>query len=484
MSYYGKTKTSNPLLYVLGAVIVSLVVGAFVWLYGSQVGHEIWWAFRHIWPWATLALIIVGFTVFHALSKDNMVLGVIGSALTLAVVALGPALSGHYSMEKISHSNEITSTSPDDLSFRDRAPHAVASAVSSDTLGNVLGDATGTVKSIPAAGDTGEFTTSVVARGMFQGYEATQTITPPLFGGSTNKNVRFCEFSDDAKLRFGGAAPQNNLTRAIYWKTSPSTTLNRSDAFVVCDNDTPMVYAPLTKLKGFIAPHRVPAGVAIYNGKTGDLSIQENYEGPLPVYPASLAKTQRESTQHSSGVTDWLFSRAGYEPTGGDAYTEFDLASADGEKSLFLTPLKNRGDSSSIIALSTVESGAVKSGELNPLEVHEYPQGESRQSIGAVKAEITGNVLGGYKAQGLEVFEIIPRENGEWVASIGKSKSILYRATISSDGEIQLIEGEELTSDEEADTIGHTDKPLDQMTTEELSDLGKQIIDEIAKREG
>lgn len=499
-----------------GGILALLLLSGLLYLYGAQIGHGLWRFFRSAWTlFAVFALIGgIGFALhlprYKAAKKESrsraynysysapeyVSWGTIIAGSLLAIVAtVGFFTLGSY-LAKKPVADQIQVTEEAQPNFAERQPFDVASAVSSRTMGSTSGDATGVIKSVPA---TNDFSTSIVRRGMFKGYESIQQLSVAPFGSTRNGDVNFCQFSENAELRFGGAAPKNNLTRAIYSQTSPSTKARIDDAIFACEDGTPMIYAPLTKMEGFFFPHEVPGGVAIYNGTTGELKIVDEYEGDLPLYPVSIAEQQRESLTASGTFADYLFRRAGWEttekdsedPNGGNR-AEFSVSSSDHKTSYYVTPLTPRGASSSIVALGEVESDKqVKNGELNTFTVHRYPDGESRQANSAVAAAITGEILAGYKSNGLQVFEVIPVADGKWVATIGKDQSILYRAEIGADGSIilrdasgavvgtnaQPVEGEEPPAG--ADPTG---KPIEEMTNEELDALIKEASEELRDR--
>ncbi|WP_336659449.1 DUF11 domain-containing protein [Leucobacter sp. USHLN153] len=154
----------------------------------------------------------------------------------------------------------------------------------------------------------------------------------------------------------------------------------------------------------------------------------------------------------------------------------------------YVTPLNPRGTSASIVGIGTITGSTMEAGELNNYTVYRYPKGETRQANSAVADTITGSVLDGYKASGLTVFEVVPAADGNWVASIGKAQSILYRASIAPDGTIVLLEGDEPATAENAKQSGKPyakvtlAKPLAQMAADELHDLGDQVFAELAQR--
>lgn len=494
------SRSRVPASYSMAAGAVAfIVVGVLVWLWGAQLGHIIWSLARVAFP-SIVAGILVGLLVYLIGRTFDEGTGIVAGVVGFVVGLVGGLVIINGYLIPHQMAGEVKEQAAESMDFRQRAPYDVATAVSNRNLGETTGDTTGKLKSVAAEGDTGIYTVSVKRRGMFKGYETTQTLNVPLYGSTSAKNVKFCEFSENAGKRLGGAFPKNNLNRAIQWRTSPSTRIDSGDALVHCEDGTPMVYVPLTKLDSNpIFPKRVPAGVAVYNGKTGELAVKKEIDTDLPLYPQSLAEQQRESLTRSGSFFDWMFKRSGFEDTSKDEKdpnganrAEFGLASGDGSKQYYVTPLTSRGSSSSIIALGTIESdGVVKTGERKPYVVNRYQSGESRQANSAVASRITGEVLSGYRAAGLTVFEVIPSEDGTWTATVGKEQSVLYRAVIHPDGTIELLDakgnpvagdGDEKSEDGKKESTITTDKPLDDMSNDELKELGDQVLEELASR--
>ena len=484
---------------------VALLLGLLVWLWGAQAGHFLWSMLRPGLPALLVGIIlatiagVIATSLTRGLHSDDRFIVTAGSMGIALLVGLIPTLTivNGYVVPK--SYNEIMEEAPaGDLDFRQRVPYDVATAMSARNLGDTTGDTTGSIKALPAEGDHGQYTTSVIRRGFAQGYESTQTLSPKLIGSAGAQDVQFCDFGDSATLRLGGGMPRNNLGRAIMWRTSPSTLIDTDDALVRCEDGTPMVYVPLTKLDGSIfLPKRIPGGVAVYNGETGDLQIHKELETDLPLYPQSVARNQREALTRTGSFTDWIFGRSGYEDTSkdgedpnGDNRAEFALASRDGKQQVHVTPLTSRGSSSSIVALGTTRAdGKIISGQLNPYVVHKYADGEPRQATSAIAARITGEVLSGYMASGLTVFEVVPAEEGTWAATIGKDQAVLYRATIHPDGRIDLVDakGKDISgtsTSEGSESAPRADKPLEDMTAAELKSLADDILEELAGRAG
>lgn len=506
------TKGKSILVYSILSGIVLLGTFILFLILWPNVINLGWSMFRATWIifLPVIALVILGIVLIDRSGTwSKFSIGTYASfGAAFVYLAVSPFVVHYSQMSAVSDSVVISEESPSELSFRDRAPFDVAAATSSRALGNTTGDTNGNMRSLPALGDRGEYSTAVIRRGFLQGYESVQMLNIPLFGSADVNNVSFCKFSEDANYRFGGMMPSNSMATAIARKTPLGTVANANDAILICEgegeNAVPMVYAPLTKQEGFAITKRVPAGVAIYNGKTGELVIEENYKGDIPVYPESIAQTQRESMKSSEGFIDWVFGRAGFEDTSkdaddpnGDNRAEFGLADEEGIEQFYVTPLNARGSSSSIVAVGTTEATVMEAGKLNEYVVRVYPDNEVRQANSSVADTITGGALSGYQAQGLTVFEVIPSIDGNWMATIGKKQSILYRAYIEPNGTVTLRDAkgqqvgaivtpggdvEQLPAEEGTENLPIQESSLSTMTEEELKTLGNQVLEELTNR--
>jgi len=501
--------SSNAVSRGFGAFIAIVVliaaVGGVVWWLAPGILHGSVAIFRATWVVVvpTLVALLIALLL---LGLERTVIAFIALVVAIAIAVGGGVYVNFAQAQKVSASIERVNESPAELSFRTRVPLEVATATSSRTLGNTTGTATGDIRALPVIGENGKYSTAVIRRGFLQGYESVQLLDIPLFGTADSKDVQFCAFDKDAKLRFDGGLPVNNLKTAILHRVPLGTGLNAADAVFDCAEENgeliPMVYAPLTKQVGVFITTRVPASVAIYNGSTGEITIEKDYEGDLPLYPQSLALGQRESTQASDGFVNWFMNRSGYEDTSVDEEdpnganrAEFGLSDIEGKHQSYVTPLTARGSSSSIIAVGTTEATRLVAGELNPYEVRAYENDEVRQANSAIADTITAGVLSGYQAQGLTVFEIAPGEDGNWVATIGKKQSILYRATIEADGTITLRDakgaqvGAVVSPNGDVEEVPATDpevpaqnESLSSLSEDELRELGQQVLDELASR--
>lgn len=92
-----------------------------------------------------------------------------------------------------------------------------------------------------------------------------------------------------------------------------------------------------------------PAGLALYDGRTGKLTITTDTTAvPGPSYPLSIAARQREATAAVGSFTDWWFERSGWDASEDGANagneSEFTLQYRDGSgSSAYVTPLTPQG---------------------------------------------------------------------------------------------------------------------------------------------
>jgi hypothetical protein len=172
-----------------------------------------------------------------------------------------------------------------------------------------------------------------------------------------------------------------------------------------------------------------PAGAALYNGHTGDLTVTTDTAAiPGSTYPISLAARQREGTAAMGGFADWWFERGGWDAsddgTNEGNNSEFTLRFADGTGSAYVTPLTPQGEASSVVAVSTVPARQTGLG-LGPMTVHRLnPTWSSPEAVVAlIKAEYRDVCCWNED----RVFEVVPTGGTTWTATVGSEQSIRYR---------------------------------------------------------
>lgn len=489
---------------VLTGAVIAGVIGLFAWLWGPQILTGLTMIFVGgafiLIPLVVLCALFIAAFLFEGALRGVFAVLLVG----IGVLTVIGWVRYDYDVKAIyaADATEVNQAAPE---FSQRAPFDVATASSTRNLGDTTGDAQN-VKILADQGDHGVWTALVTRRGWLQGYESLQSIDVPLYGTANASTVTTCDFDNNqAEQRLSGLWPHESLAYLVLGATPANVNYDDGDVYAYCDDDTPMIVVPLKALSGFWTPTWTVFGAAVYDGSTGLLSVlTDTSEVPGPVYPQSLAKTQREALTALGSFEDAFFARSGYEDTHADTddpnrgnTSEFSLRFDGKNEAAFVTPLTPRGDSTSIIAISVVDASTSKAGTRNPLNIYRYDDGETR----AANSSIAQSIKTQYSwmpdwASGLTIFEIVPADNGTWVASIGQSQSVVYRAVIDADGDAVLYgaDGEEVTRssvkpDPGVPTIpvepggtGGTDVDLGSMTPEQLRELATSIVDELANR--
>lgn len=457
-----------------------------------------------------LALLLIVPTVFRgrALNRSYIYDLIVLSLLALIVCM---AVLEYETQKNIYQHTAVVSQPKNDKAtvseYKYRAPLVVAEDQISSNI-NINGAPEETTY-IPSMD---RFGTAVRKNGSFAGYGQVVFQQIGANGQSINAKGQVgnqnCSFNPKAKLRFGGALSAN-LKRAIIHKNSP-VLIDEGDSYAYCDTDgTAMLIAPLKKITGFFHPYEVPAGIAVYNGSTGELKIVKDVkegEYPGPVYPVSLAKQARNSTKASGTLWQYWQNQVGYSDTTGDSNDpnyanagEFNLRRADNSGDDYVTPLVMKGRGSAITAVGTVASNKVTAGQLNKYTINVLPQARNANSAVASDLQSKWAPTVQWANLQLRVFEIAPTGPNTWTATLGKDKNILYRVTINPDSSSCLFDTKgnklkcisasgEVTGDT-ASTDNKTTAPstgstsdITKMTDDQLIDLQQKINAEIANR--
>lgn len=238
-----------------------------------------------------------------------------------------------------------------------------------------------------------------------------------------------------------------------------------------------------------------------YNGKVGVIEYHKEMTSVdgITLYPSYLAREQRVASQSSGSFADYLFNRSGFEDTSDDEEdpnkenaTEFGLSTTSGVTQ-FVTPLTPRGESKSIVALSTINSASNKYGQLQPMSIHKYAA--ARQATSTVASNVTANGLGGQKTN-LGVFEVVPSQDGNWTATVGQKQTVVYHAVIGEDDSMTLVDSSGKTIFTNKKSDGGVDKDAKATSNQSESssssnngqssatagkDLGSMSVDELQK---
>ncbi|MEU6863444.1 hypothetical protein ABZ924_09255 [Streptomyces sp. NPDC046876] len=414
-----------------------VILAACAPLYAPYYTTILVWELRKFFAWLALPLLAAAFVVLVRLvqwllrrrrgepagepSDAAQALGCLG-----VVVGIGLAvfwlIYGSYLQDRayMAHTQVVTEPVPQ---LAPRAPFLVGKAQAAPHLGDVTGE----ISDITYLPDSDRFATLVERSGWLSGYEVGLVQDIPL--GGTNRSQQRCSFDVDvADARISGWF-SHNLGRKISAQKR-WVRFKAKDAYVTCSGDTPIVVVPLKRQTGVLVVTERPAGVALYNGRTGKVTITtDTAEVPGPSYPLSLAARQREATAAVGGFADWWFERSGWDASEDGANegndSEFTLRYADTSgRSVYVTPLTPQGEASSVVAVSTVPARH-QGGQLAPLTVHRLdPTWSSPKAIVAlIKAEYRDVCC--YNDD--MVFEVVPTGGSTWTATIGSEQDIRYR---------------------------------------------------------
>ncbi|WP_255557260.1 hypothetical protein [Paeniglutamicibacter sp. Y32M11] len=416
----------------------------------------------------------------------------------LAVVASAPlALAASWNAD-VYLRNTVTVVSPEQELLPEtglRAPYLVAERQASSNSSGTVGDITGTTY---LAGDD-TYATLVERRGWLgPGYETMIVQQLALTGQATGER---CDFAPEANKRMNGVFA-NSLTRAIAG-IDTSLIAKEADTWGYCDNGTPKIVVPVTKLENWIAPHDVPAGVVIYNGSTDTLELKpEIASGELPGPAVSISQSRRVNASlstlnggwwstkilKSTGITD--------EPKDEDdtnlgSHSNFSLKYGE-QQFGFFSPFTSRASSRTIDHVAVLDSSRVSAGAnaIATLHTMQTPRQSNAATADKIKSDYSS--LSDW-ATGMSVMEIVPGGEGVWHASIGQKQNVNYRVQLNADGSSCLLTatGNKLRCSNDAqqdpDTTpeGNTGSGLVDPTTltnDQLKTLHEAIVKELHAR--
>jgi hypothetical protein len=387
-----------------------------------------------IWGFPLLLLALIGAGVAIALAKGRIAIAVVVGILGLGGLFIyGEARDYNTSLQYASTVHESKDAMP---TLKERAPFLVAERQASSNLSGINGQIGGT----DYLADSNHYSTLVDRKGNFNpGYAAIINQSIALTGQASGKPCLFDE--KHASQRMDGWFG-NSLTRAIAAKDS-LLIAKKDDAWGYCDGDTPKVVVPVTKLNGWFNPVHIPAGVAIYDGHTGNVEIRSEVKAgelPGPVIALSYVERVNDSLatrngdwwsmiQGQSGLTDEV--KDSNDPNK-DNHSAFSLALKGEPGSVYASPFTSRASSRSIEDIALLESGHVKDGENPRVTLYhlEVPRQSNAATADKIKADYSD--LNGW-ATGLSVMEVIPVTHDEWAASIGLNQNVVYRVLVKAD---------------------------------------------------
>lgn len=397
-------------------------------LVAPYYGTQLWWEARSALFWTIPLYVVIALAGLAAAAHDDYEDG-LAVGLGLLAVAGGLASIGwwvaHEYQQDTAYASTIRVTADPMPALATRTPYNVSAAQVRPNLGDIPGD----VQETNYVPELESFTTPVERRGSFTGY---QTLLTQRIGPDARNTPSKCDFDPTADRRLGGWWG-HSLERLIN-TTQRGVNWSDSDAYGFCRDGVPYIVVPLKQQDGVLVVVEKSAGVAVYNGRTGQIEIRPTGDGlPGPSYPLTLAAEQRAASGAISGFGDWWWNRAGYElPDEQDAINsdnsaEFVLATADRAGQVYATPLTGRGSATAISAVAVVNARLTSPGWA-PVTVHRTdPIWLSPTAItDRIRADF-GDVFAVNRTA--DIFELVPRDGAEWVATIGTPQNLLYRVT-------------------------------------------------------
>lgn len=497
MSYYSYDRSSSRgalIAWAIAGIVVLGIIGYLGWLWGWNVyvvralfvtggGQLIGMIILSI-------LVILGIGIWAAVMERGWL--VTFPILAAAIIWILVGFNSAYATQNLYLPSTNVSNGTIDRNFDQRVPFDIASAQVDKNMGDSVGNAT-SLKSIASEGEFGLWNSLVIRRGFAVGYEGVISIDSPTYGNVTSEDVERCYFDEQkANMRLGGFLPQNDLGREIlnrlYWS---NVTLDPEDTYGYCLDGTPHVVLPLVSNEGFIFQKRVPWGVALYNGSTGELTITQDADEiakvPGPTYPITVASAQRNSLQSYNGdYWEHFQGLLGWDTVGN---TEIQLRETDSGVAEYFTALQPRGASSSVVAAASVDSRMLEPGKFNQLEVVKLPQERAASATISDTIKNQYSYMPEFAGSNYQVYEIVPGVDQGWVASVGTDQSVVYRVLIDVTGsKLELIDrngntvGGKVTTGEDGEPTGVTlEGSIEDMSEAELLVLLGQISDRLTE---
>jgi hypothetical protein len=282
-----------------------------------------------------------------------------------------------------------------------------------------------------------------------------------------------CTFRGQYSLKkaFGGRWG-TNLADNIASKY-PNLFYDSGDRYGYCEGERPVIIIPVKEQIAF--RQRIAfrsAGVLVITGSPSGKAQYKHVEDvkpgdyPGPVYPASLAKDQRESMGTIAGLGDHLFGKFGYEPT--DSITqlgnssEYQLRDKATGRIYWVTPMKPRGSDDRVLAAYAVTpADEATKGSLNEQRIYVLPDGDVRavnlDDLESRTRQAISETGKDFFSSGGQLAEFLPIGRGMWQVYAELNDRVAFRIAIPSDSRIKP-------------TITDLDDPEDGLTGESVMD--------------
>jgi hypothetical protein len=324
----------------------------------------------------------------------------------------------------------------------------------------------------------------------------------------TNRPVT-CKFEGDFELNRAFRGERSNNFPNLIAEKFPTRRFNRSDVYGYCDHehgDEPIIVVPMYQnVRYRNRSVATPAGVLLIHGSpSGDPRFEfktsvKDGEVPGPVYPLSIAETQREEHTWAAGRQYRDRNKFGFDPTKAASQTsnttEFLLRSRQDGRTYWVSPLTPRGSNSQLVlAYAVIPADTVNGGQLNELTIYVFDQDNphvvnldqmERDIRAFVSRQYPGFFSGGGKIQ-----EFIPAAGTKWRAFGVFDDAPYFTVELDPNGTNQpvvtdLANGSTPPSDnptEEPQASSVCVRPIGEQTNEELVTCAQAVLDELGRR--
>lgn len=316
-------------------------------------------------------------------------------------------------------------------------------------------------------------------------------------------NPTTCAFSGRYAVNRAFAGGHMNSLPNLLAERYPGMRWTSTDVWGYCDGNEPIVVIPMTRQTYF--KNRTvdaPAGIVVLTGDNGKTVLTYHAtakagEYPGPVYPESLAATQRVETEWAAGRQNMNRGGFGFEPTNSDAQagnvSEYLLANATTGRLEWVTPLTLRSSTSQLfVAYSVVDADQVASGQLNTFNVWALSNDDPREfnvdNLDAQAKNYLATQDPGFFSSGGKLVEFTPVDGDVWRAFGEINGRVEYRLDISASNKIapnlisleQTAPGPGGTSTPAQVTNQICGTAISTLTPAQLASCAKQFADALA----
>lgn len=509
------------LTFLVGIAVIAIVGGVLDFAgynpgaAAMNAGHILVAGFAPIWP-LVAAMIVVGACMAAFPAAENSPVAIIGIVVVL-VVATGVSVRtanryGHdVAHAQINRVLTVSEDSPPEYEVRD--PYAVATTRLSRSVGDEAG-----------------FDVTNVWRFDVDGTPKTCGIKVPNANEWRRPLGGVVCVTDDGVVEneaFEGQVPswtaafgENRLAGRVN-DLFPRGRFVISDIYGYVDGDGPHIVVPVTRIMGGMRWHEGWVGAAVWDTDGTARKVTDPAEVPGPVAGESLSDQVLDALNHRNGFMDSKRRQTGYDLGEGDNVRHHLLDRADGSGERLVTLLTPRGSSNTVTAVLEVNPRDIVNGwptaTLYQLE-DRNENGSSRASV----AEATDLVRQRYgtamqmSESGLRVMEASPSTHNDLVVAVGSDQRVFARVTVdmmSRETCVFTPDGEQVRCDSQdaqplalgslrrlftEDTDTSTDDSpepnpggqpasnmdISSMSDDELTDLLRQVADELDARNG